>query len=87
MPDPHVFQFVVEGPSIEDIAVVGARCWFVVYRMIEGGPARLMQRMTLHDAQSEVARLSHDPAVRTACIWQQVCVETWRRDINVPWEG
>lgn len=75
----HVFNFVIAGEPVEDLAVIGARRWFVVYRMVKGGPARLIQRLSLPEARSDIHRLSHDPTVLNAGIWEQVCVETWRR--------
>lgn len=75
----HVFSFRVAGPEIQDMAIPGDKRWFVVYRTNPNGVARLIQHLTRTDAHFELERLTHDPAIMSVGLWEQVCLETWRR--------
>jgi hypothetical protein len=55
-----IFSFIVAGPPVEDLAVPGTRRWFVVSRLVAGGPARLSQRLTLSEARTDLHHLSQD---------------------------
>ena len=80
LPSSHIFSFTVEGPQILDMAIPGDKRWFVTYRHTPNGLAHLIQHLNRPDAHNELYRLKEDPKVVSVGLWEQVCLETWRRD-------
>ena len=79
LPSSHIFSFRVEGPAIRDMAIPGDKRWFVVYRHTPDGLANLIQHLNHTEAHNELYRLREDPTIVSIGLWEQVCLETWRR--------
>jgi hypothetical protein len=75
----HIFSFRVVGPQIQDMAIPGDKRWFVVFRTEPNGLARLIQHLTHVEAHNELYRLMEDPTIVSVGLWEQVCLQTWRR--------
>lgn len=78
-PSSYVFSFKVVGQPIRDMAIPGEKRWFVAFRTTPDGLANLSHHLTRGEAHDEFYRLMTDSTIVSIGLWEQVCLETWRR--------